>query len=354
MADRGWKAPCSVVLLLAAFAIVDAPASSVATNEAPSAYSLRNATNPVEVVRYDWFDAKRDRQLPVKIYFPKSGDAPFPVIIFSHGLGGSREGYEYLGRCWASHGYVSVHLQHPGSDAAVLRGTNAAEIVANLRRAAATAENAVNRPLDVSFAIDQLQSLNREQPQLEHRLDLDRIGMAGHSFGAFTSLAIAGEIFGIPGGKEISFADPRVKAAVVMSPPVPVNKSGLDRDFGKIKIPCMFMTGTEDFSPVGDTRPADRRLPFDHIRGADEFLLTLKGGDHMVFSGRERLRGGENDWLFHRFICESSLAFWDAYLKKNIDAKAWLTGEGFKNTLGTNGTFEERMATGSGGPAARR
>ena len=176
MADRGWKVCCSVVLLLAAFAVVNARASSAGTNEAPYAYSLQNATNPVEVVRDDWFDAKRDRKLPVKIYFPKSGDGPFPVILFSHGLGGSREGYEYLGRCWASHGYVSVHLQHPGSDAAVLQGTNVAEMMANLRKAAATAENAVNRPLDVSFAIDQLKRLNREQPQLEHRLDLDRIG----------------------------------------------------------------------------------------------------------------------------------------------------------------------------------
>jgi len=73
----------------------------------------------VEVVRYDWHDAKRDRRLPVKIYFPKTGGGPFSVILFSHGLGGTREGYEYLSRYWASHGYVSVHLQHPGSDEAV-------------------------------------------------------------------------------------------------------------------------------------------------------------------------------------------------------------------------------------------
>ena len=38
------------------------------------------------------------------------------MIVFSHGLGGTRDGYEYLGRHWASYGYVSVHLQHKGSD----------------------------------------------------------------------------------------------------------------------------------------------------------------------------------------------------------------------------------------------
>jgi len=73
-------------------------------------------TNAVEIQRTTWHDANRDRDVPVKIYSPKSGNGPFPVIIFSHGLVGSREGYEYLGRHWASRGYVSVHLQHYGSD----------------------------------------------------------------------------------------------------------------------------------------------------------------------------------------------------------------------------------------------
>lgn len=73
-------------------------------------------TNLVAVSRAEWRDDKRNRVVPVKIYAPQVGGGPFPVIIFSHGLGGSREGYEYIGRCWAAHGYVVVHLQHEGSD----------------------------------------------------------------------------------------------------------------------------------------------------------------------------------------------------------------------------------------------
>src|SRR6185369_7102161 len=106
----------------------------------------------VETVRFDWHDAKRDRDVPVKIYFPKSGGGRLPVIIFSHGLGGSREGYEYLGRHWASHGYVSVHVQHPGSDDAVWRNAAALDRMTAMRQAAADPRNAINRPLDVSFA----------------------------------------------------------------------------------------------------------------------------------------------------------------------------------------------------------
>src|SRR5690242_13837978 len=69
----------------------------------------------VETLRLDWFDGARDRKLPVKIYYPKSGTAPHPIILFSHGLGASREDYGYLARFLASHGYIQLHLQHAGS-----------------------------------------------------------------------------------------------------------------------------------------------------------------------------------------------------------------------------------------------
>ena len=153
--------------------------------------------------------------MPVKLYFPKTGNGPFPVIIFSHGLGGSRDGYEYLGRHWASHGYVSVHLQHKGSDTAVWK--DQANPMEAMRQAVKDLRNSINRPLDVRFAIDQMEKMNRDKGPLHGRLDLGRVGMAGHSFGAWTTLAVIGEVFVGLGGREISLADPRVKAAIAMS-----------------------------------------------------------------------------------------------------------------------------------------
>ena len=187
------------------------------SNESSLEYKKSAGPYAVDVVRYDWLDQKRERKVPVKIYFPKTGDGPFPVVIFSHGLGGSREGYEYLGRHWASHGYVSVHVQHLGSDNAVWENAAPGEAMENMRKSAANLQNATNRPLDVSFAIDQMEKMNREDGPLKKRLDLGRIGVAGHSFGAFTTLAIAGETFVAPGGKEASMGDARVKAAIPMS-----------------------------------------------------------------------------------------------------------------------------------------
>ena len=87
-----------------------------------AAYNALPGSYAVETAAYNWVDKDRNREVPAKIYFPKIGRGPFPVIIFSHGLGGSRDGYEYLGRHWASYGYISVHLQHKGSDTAVWKG----------------------------------------------------------------------------------------------------------------------------------------------------------------------------------------------------------------------------------------
>jgi predicted dienelactone hydrolase len=302
----------------------------------------------VAVLRATWQDAGRRREVPVKIYYPAKGAGPFPLIIFSHGLGGSREGYQYLGRYWASHGYVSVHLQHLGSDKSVWE--NSWNKLWSLRQAAGKLENALNRPQDVTFALDQLEILNKSEGPFQGRLDLTRVGVAGHSFGAYTTLAVAGQVLGRPGWREISLADPRVKAAIPMSAPVP-RKRNLAQAYGKITIPCLHMTGTQDDSPIGETRAPERRLPFDHMNGSDQYLVTFRDGDHMIFSDHQRLFGrGSGDAHAHELICLATTAFWDAYLKGDGAALGWITGSGLAQALGGDATLEKKLKkrTGSG------
>jgi predicted dienelactone hydrolase len=339
-----------------AWGAMEAPPAATSTTAptvtaAPtSTAAYQNVPGPFEVqtVLYEWTDAARNRAVPAKIYYPKTGQGPFPVILFSHGLGGSRYGYEYLGQYWASYGYVSVHVQHAGSDEAVWKCE--LQPMKSMSAAAANPANAIARPLDIRFAIDQVTQLAKDEGPLKGRLDLDRVGVAGHSFGAYTTLAVAGEVFVGPAGNEISGADPRAKAAIAMSAPVPGRKEDLDKAFGSIRIPVFHMTGTKDDSPIGETAAKDRRLPFDHSKGPDQYLLTFDGGDHMIFSGRARLAaGGEKDAEFQALIRVSSLAFWDAYLKGDAKAKAWLSGGGFEKVLGKNGTFEQKPPAVVGG-----
>jgi predicted dienelactone hydrolase len=280
--------------------------------------------------------------VPVKIYYPVTEGKILPVIIFSHGLGGSRDGYEYLGRYWASHGYICVHLQHLGSDDAVWR-QNSEQIMQSLNAAAASVENAVNRPLDVSFAIDQLEIVNREIAPLKGKMDLSNIGVAGHSFGGFTVMAVIGQVFVTKAGNEVTLADKRIKAAIAMSAPVP-RKADLKKSFGSIKIPCLHMTGTLDDSLVSETKAIERRLPYDNIQGAEQYLLIFNGGDHMVFAGgRVNKNKGKKDPIFHELICQVTTAFWDATLQNNISARNWLwQKDGFEKMLGENGIWERK------------
>ena len=303
--------------------------------QAASDYKPAAGPFPVKIARFDWMDFARKRPVPAKIYAPDVGKEAFPVIILSHGLGGTREGYEYLGRFWAAHGYVSVHLQHEGSDDTAWRGRG--RPMQAMREAAADPMNAINRPLDVRFAIDQLIELNLKPGPFQGHLDTNRIGMAGHSFGAFTTLAVAGQVFG-PGDR--SLADSRVKAALAMSAPVP--RANRERSYSRIRIPILHMTGTEDNSPIGETTAAERRIPFDNITGSDQYLLILKGGDHMVFSGRSGWRGNRGkDDLFHSLILQGSTAFWDACLRGDAGARKWLL-DGFEKAVNGQGTVEKK------------
>ena len=172
---------------------------------------------------------------------------------------------------------------------------------------------------------------------------------------AWTTLAVIGEVFIGLGGREISLTDPRIKAAVAMSAPVPRDRTKLDQVFGRIKVPCLHMTGTLDDSPIGDTKAKERRLPFDHITAADQYLVVFTGGDHMIFSGRPRRSenlvipgwygSAQKDPMFQDLIRPATTAFWDAYLKDYKQAKAFLVEGGLQKLLGREGTLEQKTKT---------
>jgi predicted dienelactone hydrolase len=324
---------------------------------AANAYEPPAPSHPVETLLVEWHDAARDRAVPAKIYFPKDAGAPCPVIIFSHGLGGSREGYQYLGEQWAGCGYVSVHLQHLGSDDSVWKNTPQERRMTAMGAAAKNLANALHRPRDVSFALDELTRFNADSASpLHRRLDLAHVGAAGHSFGGYTVMAIAGQALGPQHSTEL--ADPRIKSVVEMSAPVPsrdASPEGAEAAYPGIKTPVFHLTGTLDDSPVGETKAGDRRVPFDHMKAADTCLLIFNGGDHMVFSGSAALRRGprEKDPVFLSLIRASTTAWWDATLRDDAAAKEWLFGGAFKAKVGAEGTFEAK-SRGSSGASLRQ
>ncbi|MBN2450178.1 MAG: dienelactone hydrolase [Lentisphaeria bacterium] len=284
-------------------------------------------------------DAARQREIPIRVYLPVA-DLPAPVVLFSHGLGGTREGCAYLGRHWSTRGYVGVFLQHPGSDDSVWRGQPAGTGRAAMDEAA-NGRNFLLRVRDVPAVLDQLEAWNRTADHpLSGRLDLSRVGMSGHSFGAVTTQAVSGQAFARRGPV---FTDPRIRAALVLSPSGPRRGDPIAA-FNSVSIPWLLMTGTRDVSPIGDVDVASRLSVFPALPAGDKFELVLHEGLHSAFTERG-LPGdggvGRNP-NHHRVILALSTAFWDAYLRGDEAAREWLAGEGPRGVMETPDRWQRK------------
>lgn len=272
-------------------------------------------------------DASRHREIPVRVFLPSAPHAA-PVVMFSHGLGGSRSGSAYLGEHWAARGYVVVYLQHPGSDAGLWKDKPIAERMQALEKAA-SGKNLRLRVQDVTATLDQLAAWNATTGHaLTGRLDLRHVGMSGHSFGAVTSQVVSGQRF--PFGDH---ADPRIGAVLALSPSAP-RLGSAEKALRRVKIPCLLMTGTKDASSIGHATPVSRRAVFAALPPGDKYELVLDLAEHSAFTDHALPGDVERrNPNHHRAILAISTAFWDAYLTGNADAKRWLDGAGPRSVL---------------------
>lgn len=285
------------------------------------------AKGEVESVTFEVRDEKRARKLPVCVYLPDEKGAA-PVILFSHGLGGSCDNNPYLGNHWAGRGHVVVFVQHPGSDESVWKDVPALRRMASMKKAA-SGKSFMDRIKDIPAVIDTLENWNDEAGHvLKGRMDLGKIGMSGHSFGAMTTQAMAGQEF----GGRVSFVEKRIDAAVMMSPSIP-KLGDPERAFGEVTIPCLLLTGTKDDSPIGDSTPEARLLVFPNLTKAPAWQVVFDGATHMDF-GERNPRGLKGEaGSYHERILALTTAFWDAQLRGDRDAKEWLNGNGAKEAL---------------------
>ncbi len=273
-------------------------------------------------------DEARDRTIPYRLYVPAPLDGACPVILVSHGIGGSREAMPYLGRCLAENGSVALHLQHAGTDSSVWQGANSLqEVYRSQRKAMWDADAARHRFQDVPFAVRELTRLHREG-SLAGRLDLTCIGMAGHSYGGVSTMVAAGQRMGP--GAQWSFKEPSIRAGLVMSPNVPIQGGDLAVLYRDIEIPLFHITGTEDGNAVPGNKefhPRQRTIPYEMLTIPDQYLLVLDGAGHNAFSGLEHgphAHGKEMETRYTRAVQDGAVLFFDAYLKQNAAAAAAL------------------------------
>lgn len=327
-------------LLHRGLAVLSLPALAAAVAAEPRHYDpLATSPGPAAaVLNLVVHDGPRQRDIPLRVYLPPQKH-PAPVVLFSHGLGGSRTGNAFLGAHWAARGYVAVFLQHPGSDTSVWQDEPVARRRAAMRKAA-SGQNFLLRVRDVPAVLDQLDRWNQAADHvLAGRLNLGKVGMSGHSFGAVTTQAVSGQTFA---GGRTRLADPRIAAAVLMSPSSP-SAGTPEAAFGRVALPWLLMTGTRDTSPIGKTDLQSRLAVYPALPAGHKYELVLHGAEHSAFSDRA-LPGetGARNPNHHRVILALSTAFWDAYLRDDPSARVWLEGDGARSVLEKQDTWQRK------------
>jgi predicted dienelactone hydrolase len=229
-----------------------------------------------------WTDTARSRDVPALVRWPSTGAKPQGVVVFSHGQGGKRTGADVWGTAWAQAGFVVLHLQHPGSDAAAVKS------LSGFNKAMAP-EQLLARVGDVKFAIDEMHRKHSAGQGRWADVPLGRLAMAGHSFGARTVQALAGQAFPQAGGW--SGAEPRIKAFIALSPALGRNATQAQarRDAQAMVRPMLLVSGSQDGEVLNNGETvATRRMVYDVLPVGAKALIWLDGADHMTFAGLEK------------------------------------------------------------------
>jgi predicted dienelactone hydrolase len=290
------------------------------------------AIGAVETQDITLVDEKRDKRLECRVYFPKQG-GDLPLIVFSHGFGGDKTAFAAISQHIAESGYVLVHPSHTDGFGRSgtrlgnggLRGIRSGGGLAGLLDDPAKIEGRVG---DVLCVIDNIEQLYEKIPVLSGRIDNKRIGVGGHSYGAYTSMLLGGVTVDLDGAKARSFGDQRVRCIMPISGQGTGQQGLTEKSWANLKLPMLTMTGSKDQGATGQG-PDWKKEPFKFSPTGDKYLVYIEGANHFSFGGL-----GLRQTDVARAVKTTSLAFWNAYLKDDQQAKSALQSSEIANGLG--------------------
>jgi predicted dienelactone hydrolase len=316
----------------------------------PAATGCAQTTHPVETISsIELRDAQGKNTLVVTICMPRD-DRPHPVIIFSHGAYSRADVYLPLAESWASHGYICILPTHADSLIYTKRddsndpwaGPQDFGVWGRPTTQGTWKPIWSQRARDLLFLLRNTDLIERAIPSLHGRLDCARIGIGGHSLGAFASMLVCGAVVDIPGvGANQNFADPqlRIAALLLLSPPGRGQQGLRDGSWDKLTVPTMVVTGEYDIGVNGEP-PTWREEPYFLSPPGDKYLLFVAGANHNSYFGQHveqkesslpLQRKGETDQpLGERIVRETqtvTLAFWNAYLASDPAEKQRLLSD---------------------------
>ncbi|HTG28763.1 MAG TPA: hypothetical protein VK818_11125 [Methylomirabilota bacterium] len=310
------------------------PALPSLSDDAPDGYKLETGPLAVtEVAGLVLHDEKRNKDVRVRIFYPVIA-GKYPVVIFSHGAGGSDTCCESLTRHWATYGYITLQPTH--DDSVVQRrnrGDENTQFPQAVREALKNPALWESRPRDISFLLDSLAGLQKRVAGLNGKIDASRIGVAGHSMGSYTAEAIGGALVDLPDRPAQNFSDPRAKAILCLSPHGPGQFGLTAHSFSNIALPFMGITGSLD-NLVPLANAAWHKIPFERSQPGDKYEVFIQGAGHMSFITAETVNSARSSQAaaILGYTNSASLAFWDAYLKDDSAAKNFLQSDALERS----------------------
>lgn len=295
-------------------------------------------------------DKSRHRRLPVDLYLPQlPGKQLVPVIVISHGMAGDRTTFAYLAQYLASHGFAVAVVEHPG-----ISSQRFQRYFAGLASPPESMES-INQPLDVKYVLDELQRRSQSDLVLQNRLNLQQVGVIGHSHGGYAALSLAGATINFEllrrncerdnflnmsllvqcktaGLPPINYPlrDERVKAIIAVNP---LSSSIFgERGLSQIQVPVMLVAGSKDV--VTPAVPEQIR-PFTWLTTPERYLVLIENGTHFsvlpegISSSRiipvPAEMVGPDPAIARSYLSTLSVAFLQRHLANRPDYRSYLS-----------------------------
>lgn len=279
------------------------------------------------------------RKLLIRVTWPKT-DGPRPVIVWSHGMYGSRDAYDPLVWTWAAAGYVIIQPTH---------GDSISLMTAEQRRELLRSPNLDNigswqdRPREIGLVFDAFAKIESAIDGLEGMIDPKRAGIGGHSFGSHTAQMTAGmKVAGI------GHPEARARAFLAISPSG-VSPGVPAAALAAMRGPMMMITGTHD----GGRKDQDAKWrlgAWEALAPGQKWLVWIEGAYHNFggISGATADRmpaalrgmgsmGGPNAKRL-ALVQSATLAYWDATLKGDSAARKYLQDKALEDAGGVKVT----------------
>lgn len=311
--------------------------SAVSVSESPDL--LEPGAYTVETLA-DWSLTRSGgaHEIPLAAYWP-AAPGRYPVVLFSHGAGAASDMAPAMMSYWASHGYVVVVPTHrndltPHAGPGLYRAIREFQLRKKERGAMWRV-----RMSEIGAVLDALQAGEGLPQSVHERADASRLGLAGHSFGAYTALLAGGATL-YDGDESYTYRDDRIDAIVVISGPGRDAFGLTAESFQGLTLPMLVFAGSDDPGTAKEGGPEWRAEPYDFAPAGAAYRAFLEGANHVTYVGglsgaAGAKKGGPFSWVrgikravfpgygekeqrrddIVRFTQESIRVFWDGYLK---------------------------------------